>query len=263
MSVLRILHLTGSASDEFYCDLSRKYAECCLVDTSTFTSSYDFKIAFITLDGQWRFPCSLRPEDIAATKPMTMSNAIQFIIVQNIDVVLPHMYCISGMTHYRALLDVLKIPCIGNTPDVMAITAHKGKAKAIVASAGVKVPFGELLRQGDIPTIPPPAIVKPVNADNTLGVSLVKDAADYNTALKNAFEHTDEITVEAFIEPGREVRCSIIVKDGQLVGLPLEEYLVDPHERPIRTYSEKFPTAGSDGKFRGWSKSDIKKTLDR
>lgn len=187
---------------------------------------------------QWRFPRSLSREDIAQTKPMLVFEAIEFIAAQNIDIVLPQMFCIPGMTHYRALFDLLKIPYIGNTPDLMAITAHKARTKAIVEAAGVKVPHGELLRQGDVPTITPPVVIKPVSSDNSLGVTLVKDAGEYEAALEKAFEYADEAVVETFIE-GREVRCGIIVKDGELIGLPLEEYLIDSHEKPIRTYADK------------------------
>lgn len=258
MPLLRILHLVGSAYNDFYCNLSREYAHCCLVDTASFASLYDFRIAFITPDGQWRFPNTLNPEEIAVTKPMSLSDAIQFLLAQKIDLVLPHMYCIPGMTHYRALFDLIKIPYIGSAPDVMAVTAHKGKSKAIIAAAGVNVPHGELLRRGDVPTVPLPAIVKPATADNSLGLSLVRATSEYDTALKKAFEHSDEVVVEAFIEPGREVRCSIIVRDGQLFGLPLEEFLVDTEHRPTRTYAEKFPSADGSGQFSGWTKSDVK-----
>ena len=255
MPPLRILHLVGSAYNDFYCDLSRKYAQNCLVATAN--PSYEFQIAYITPDGQWRFPCSLNQEDIAVAKPIPLLDAIQFLTAQNIDLVLPQMLCIPGMTHYRALFDLLKIPYIGNTPDVMAITAHKATAKAIVAAAGVKVPFGELLRQGDVPTVTPPAVIKPATSDNSLGVSLVKEATEYDAALKKAFEYADEVIVEAFIEPGREVRCGIIVKDGELVGLPLQEYLVDPHEKPIRTYTDKFQQP-DDRNLRLTGKDNIK-----
>ena len=258
MPLLRILHLVGSAYNDFYCNLSREYAHCCLVDTASFSSLYDFRIAFITPDGQWRFPSTLDPAEIAATKSMSLPDAVQFLKVQKIDLVLPHMYCIPGMTHYRALFDLITIPYIGSAPDVMAVTAHKGKAKAIVASAGVNVPNGELLRRGDVPTVPLPAVVKPASADNSLGISLVRKASEYDTALKKAFEHADEVIVEAFIEPGREVRCSIIVRNGQLIGLPLEEFLIDARERPVRTYAEKFPNANDSGQFSGWVKSNVK-----
>ncbi|MEH1830617.1 MAG: D-alanine--D-alanine ligase [Nostoc sp.] len=257
MPVLRILHLVGSAHNDFYCDLSRLYAQDCLAATAD-QSHYDFQIAYITPDRHWRFPPSLSREDIASTKPMTLSDAIQFLTAQNIDLVLPQMFCIPGMTQYRALFDLLQIPYIGNTPDLMAITAHKARTKAIVEAAGVKVPRGELLRQGYLPTITPPAIVKPVSSDNSLGVTLVKEASDYDAALKKAFEYEDEVIVEEFIELGREVRCGIIVKDRELVSLPLEEYLLDPHEKPIRNHADKLKQT-DDGNL-GFAAKDNKKS---
>jgi len=256
MPILRILHLVGSAYNDFYCNLSRDYAQSCLLATAN-PSLYEFLIAYVTPDSQWRFPSSLSQEDIAVAKPMSLLEAIQFITAQNIDLVLPQMVCIPGMTHYRALFDLLKIPYIGNTPDVMAIANHKAITKAIVAAAGVKVPFGELLREGDVPTITPPAVIKPATAADSLGVSLVKEVTDYDAALKKAFEYGDEVIVEAFIEPGREVRCGIIVKDGELIALPLEEYLVDPDDRPIRSYSDKFKKDPGDSQLRSTAKKYV------
>lgn len=255
MSKLRILHLVGSAYNDFYCNLSRLYAQDCLTGIAD-QLLYDFEIAYITPDLLWRFPPSLSSEDIAITKPMSLFKAIEFLTARNIDLVLPQMFCIPGMTHYRSLLDLLKIPYIGNTPDIMAITAHKARAKAIVAAAGVKVPRGEILRSGDIPTIKPPAVVKPASSDNSLGVTLVKDATEYETALKTGFEYAKEVIVEEYIELGREVRCGIIVKDGELVGLPLEEYLVNSH-KPIRNYADKLQQ-GDDGNLYLTAKDNIK-----
>jgi D-alanine-D-alanine ligase len=238
MSLLNILHLVGSAESDFFSDLSRLYAKDCLTATAN-PSRYQFHIAYITPDSQWRFPSSLTPEDIDAAKPLSLSEAIQWITLQNIDLVLPQMFCIPGMTYYRTLFDLLNIPYLGNKGDLMALTAHKAKAKAIVAAAGVKVPYGELLRKGDTPNLQPPVVIKPANSDNSLGVTLVKNMADYNQALETAFKYADEVLVEEYIELGREVRCGIMVKNGELIGLPLEEYLVNSEERPIRNYSDK------------------------
>ena len=238
MSVLRILHLVGSADNDFYCDLSHLYAQDCIAATAN-PDRYEFYIAYITPDRLWRFPSSLSQEDIKAAQPISVAEAIELIIAKNIDLILPQMFCLPGMTQYRALFDLLNIPYVGNTPDLMALTAHKAKAKAIVAAAGVKVPFGELLRQGDTPTIKPPAVIKPANSDNSLGLALVKDVVDYDTALETAFAHSDELLVEEYIELGREVRCGVIVKEGELIGLPLEEYLVNPQDHPIRNYADK------------------------
>ncbi len=256
MSVFRILHLVGSAENNFYCDLSRLYAKDCITATAN-PSRYEFYIAYISPDGYWRFPSSLSEENIAGAKSMSLSKAIESIEAQNINLVLPQMFCLPGMTQYRALFELLNIPYLGNRPDVMALGADKAKAKAIVAAAGVKVPFGELLRRGDRPNIKPPAVIKPVNSDNSLGVTLVKKVAEYDTALETAFEYANEVLVEDYIELGREVRCGVIVKDGELVGLPLEEYLVNAQEHPIRNYADKLKRT-EDGNLNLTAKDQIK-----
>jgi D-alanine-D-alanine ligase len=238
MMVLRVLHLVGSAVSDFYCDLSRLYAADCL-ESNANAARYEFHIAYVTPDRQWRFPRSLQPEEIATAQPLPLVEAIQVLTALKIDVMVPQMFCVPGMTAYRALFDLLDIPYVGNKPDVMALTAHKAKAKAVVAAAGVQVPAGELLRRGSVPTLLPPTVVKPVSEDNSLGVTLVRDVADYPSALQTAFDRADEILVENFIELGREVRCGAIVDEGKLICLPLEEYAMDKDRQPIRRHEDK------------------------
>lgn len=235
---LRVLHLVGSAVSEFYCDLSRLYAQDCLESTAN-PVLYEFYIAYITPDRQWRFPTDLSREAIASSSPLSFAEAVKTLTALKIDVMVPQMFCVPGMTYYRALFDLLDIPYLGNTPDVMALAVNKAKAKAVVAAEGVSVPQGELLRPGKHPSINLPAVIKPVDADNSLGVVLVRNHSDYDTALKTAFAYADEVLVETFIELGREVRCGIVVQDGQLVCLPLEEYSMDKAHKPIRNYDDK------------------------
>ncbi len=170
---------------------------------------------------------------------MSFAKAVQFLAKQQMDIAVPQMFCHSGMTNYRALLDLLAIPYIGNVPTLMALTADKAKAKAVVAAAGVAVPESELLRHGDKPTFKPPVVVKPAQADNSLGVTLVLSEADYAVALEVAFAQSTEVLVERYIELGREVRASIIEQQGELICLPLEEYGMDAKTNPIRAYANK------------------------
>jgi D-alanine-D-alanine ligase len=236
--VLRVLHLVGSAVNEFHCDLSRLYAQDCLASNAN-AALYEFHIAYITPDRQWRFPVDLSREAIASASPMSVADAVKTLTALKIDVMVPQMFCIPGMTYYRALFDLLGIPYLGNTPDVMALTANKVKTKAVVAATGVNVPHGELLRLGDQPSINPPAVIKPVDSDNSFGLAFVRNHADFEPALKTAFTDADEVLVETFIELGREVRCGILVRDGDLVCLPLEEYRMDRDRHPIRRYEDK------------------------
>jgi D-alanine-D-alanine ligase len=236
--VLRVLHLVGSAVDPFYAELSRLYAADCLASTAN-PALYEFHIAYVTPDRQWCFPEDLTIGAIDRAPSMPLAAAVQVLSDRAIDVALPQMFCLSGMTHYRALLDLLNIPYVGNPPDVMALAADKAKTRAVVSAASVRVPPGELLRPGDRPQIPPPAVIKPVNTDNSLGLALVQESADYEAALSIAFAHADAVLVEQFIALGREVRCGVIEQAGQLVCLPLEEYAMNPVERPIRRYGDK------------------------
>ncbi len=214
-------------------------------------------MAYVTPDRRWRFPAGLRPEAIRSASPMSLAEAVRHLAALDLDAMVPQMFCVPGMTHYRALFDVLGVPYVGNAPDVMALTAHKARAKAVVAGAGVGVPHGELLRRGERPAVDPPAVVKPVDADNSLGVALVRDRADYDRALEAAYAHADAALVETFVELGREVRCGVVVRDGRLVCLPLEEYAVDRDRRPVRGHDDKLTRDGA-GELRLMAKDPAK-----
>jgi D-alanine-D-alanine ligase len=238
MSKLKVLHLIGSAANDFYCDLSRLYARDCLENTAN-PDLYEFHIAYVTPDRTWRFPTSLSASDIEAAPPLSIAQAIQALQNLNIDVMLPQMFCVPGMTQYRSLFNLLNIPYVGNPADLMALVADKAKTRSIVAAAGVTIPTGEVLQAGELPSIDFPLVIKPLDTDNSIGVALVKDATEWDAALKIALTHGDRVLVEKFIELGREVRCGIIERAGELICLPLEEYALDAKIRPIRSYADK------------------------
>ncbi len=245
---MRVLHLTGSAVSDEFVDLSLLYARDCLTATAD-RNRYGMHVAHVTPDGRWRFPASLEPEVIAASAPVTVGDAVRRIAELEPDVMVPQMFCPPGMTSYRALFDVLGVPYVGNTPDATALSVDKGRARAVVAASGVDVPHGEVLRPGQRPTVDPPAVVKPVDADNSSGVTLVRSTSDYDVALKEAFRYSGAALVEEYVELGREVRCGVLERDGELVCLPLEEYAMDPSSKPVRGYDDKLARA-ADGELR-------------
>ncbi len=235
---LRVLHLVGSAVSDFFCDLSRLYARDCLAATED-PDRYEPVIAYVTPGGRWQFPEDLSTSAIARAPVLSAGEAVATITSQPLDVMVPQMFCLPGMTSYRGLFDLLDIPYVGNPPDVMALAGHKARAKAVVAAAGVAVPRGETVRPGDRPAIAPPAVVKPIDADNSLGVTLVRDRDGFAAAIASACAHSEAALVEEYVELGREVRCGIVVRGGQLLCLPLEEYRVDPDRKPIRDADDK------------------------
>ncbi len=238
MAPLRVLQLVGSPTSAAFCDLSELYARGC-IDALSDSENYAFVIAHVAPDGRWRFPTSLAPEALAAAPAYTFADAVARLRAADCAVAVPQMFCISGMTTMRALLELLDLPYLGNTPFVMALAADKAKAKAVVAAAGVAVPRGQLLHAMRTPTISVPAVVKPNGSDNSDGLTLVTEARDFDAALRNAFAYSEAVLVEEYVPLGREVRCGVVARGNELVCLPLEEYYVDARERPIRRAADK------------------------
>ena len=243
--ISRVLHLVGSAVDDFHVELSLTYARDCLASVAD-PARWEMVVALVLPDGTWRFPDDLSPGAIDAAPALGVADAIARLVSLDVDVAVPQMFCRPGMTRYRALLDVLGIPYVGNDATTMALTADKWAARALVAASGVPVPEGELVTPGRRPHLAPPVVVKPVDADNSHGVSLVTRGDDLAPALDAAFAHAPRAVVERFVPLGREVRCATIETDRGVICLPLEEYDVDPVTKPIRDAADKL-RRGEDG----------------
>ncbi|MGN7134929.1 D-alanine--D-alanine ligase family protein [Rhodococcoides corynebacterioides] len=233
-----VLHLVGSAVDTFHADLSRVYAADAL-DTLDDPARFRMIVASVDPDRTWRVAETMAGLDAAA--PLALSDAVAHIDTLGVDVILPQMFCLPGMTTYRALADLLGIPLLGNGSDLMALTADKARTRAVVADAGVPVPTGRVLTgTGPTRSAPPlPAVVKPADSDNSVGVTLVRMPEEFDAAVTEASRFSSRVLVEDYVELGREVRCGVVVVDGEPVCLPLEEYAVDAATAPIRTREDK------------------------
>ncbi|GAA2674271.1 hypothetical protein GCM10010428_34580 [Actinosynnema pretiosum subsp. pretiosum] len=221
------------------------YGRDCLRATAD-PARYEFHVAHVTPDGRWRFPADLTAGALAVAPALDLPDALGEIRSLAVDVAVPQLFCLPGMTTYRALLDALGVPYPGNPPDVMALGADKAKTRAVVASAGVPVPEGRVVTPADPCPLPPPFVVKPVDADNSDGLTLVRDPADYRAALEVAFACSarPRALVERYVPPGREVRCGVLVRDGVPTALPLEEY---PLPSGVRPRADKLADDGDGG----------------
>ncbi|CCQ17929.1 D-alanine--D-alanine ligase [Rhodococcus sp. AW25M09] len=223
---LSVLVLVGSSVDQFHCDLSRVYASGFL-DALGSDPAYRFEVAFVSPGGLWSFPGNIDPVSVAAAQQLSLAQAVEVMSSWQFDVMVPQMFCLPGMTTYRSLFDLMDVPYVGNDSAVMAMTADKALARAIVAAAGVAVPAGVVVRSGDDIELELPVVVKPVDSDNSMGVTLVHDEDSLASAVHDALTYSAAALVESYIPLGREVRCGIIEADGELVCLPLEEYAVE------------------------------------
>lgn len=69
-----------------------------------------------------------------------------------------------------------------------------------------------------------PVFVKPNASGSSLGVSKVKRAEDLTAAIAIAFEQSDRVLIEEYIE-GREVSCGMMVTQGREWVLPVTELI--------------------------------------
>ena len=148
--MISVLHLVGSPVDEFHADLSRLYARDCLAALGR-PASIPPRDRLRRARRALAFPRRPWTPQVspAAAADAALAEAVDRLSATPVDVVVPQMFCRPGMTSYRALLDLVGLPYLGNRPDVMAMTADKTKARAVVAAAGVPVPDAQTLRPGD------------------------------------------------------------------------------------------------------------------
>ncbi|MCF6378186.1 ATP-grasp domain-containing protein [Nocardioides KLBMP 9356] len=240
---MRLLHLTGSAVDPLLDDVSRLYARGCLDAVGTL-EGLEHVVAHVSPGGAWRFPAALDDASLAQAPALDLGQAVDRLATLGIDAALPQMFCRPGMTTYRGLLELLDIPYVGNRPDTMALGADKPRASAVVKAAGVAVPDSQVVLAGasvETLAIDLPVVVKPADSDNSLGVRLVRAAAEWDDAVREAAQHATggRVLVESYVELGHEVRCGVVQHGDTLRCLPLEEYAVDAEHKPVRDHDDK------------------------
>lgn len=115
----------------------------------------------------------------------------------------------------QGLLETLRIPYTGSGIRASAVAMHKGLTKTLLATYGIPVPDGIVIRAGQmLPARVPgrftlPLVVKPASEGSTIGVTIVRQAKEWREALSRAHRYDPEAVVEAYI-PGRELTVSIL-----------------------------------------------------
>jgi len=226
-SQLRVLHLAGSCVSEFYYNLSLIYAKE-VVQPAGVKSSY----AVVSPNGLWQLGTSI--DSLSAE--MSLQEAIARL--PDVDVVIPHMFCVPGMTSFRGFFEeLLGLPVLGSSSGSTALSCNKAQTRSVVSTYGVPIAKAQVVRQGDTVTMQPPFIVKPNTEDNSLGLTLVWEQEEIAEALRVGFEHDETLLVEDYI-PGRELRVAVVERKGKLCVLPAIEYLVTK-DNPVRTLHDK------------------------
>lgn len=166
-------------------------------------------------DGEWR-----DHDD----RPIGLAGAVRAL--QACDVAIPMVHGPGGEDGTLAALCALAaVPCAGTPVIGGAIAMDKWVTKLVARELGIGVTPGVLLTRataGDL-RFTEPVVVKPVCAGSSLGVTLVRDAADLSAALEAAFAHDDRVLVEQLVE-AREIDVAVLGRgDGSRLVAPALE----------------------------------------
>jgi len=85
----------------------------------------------------------------------------------------------------------------------------KIRSKERFREHGVTTPLWEVIHPGQRPTIPLPIVVKPPREGSTVGVVIVKNEAEIESAISQAAKYGRELLVEQFVS-GRELTIGIL-----------------------------------------------------
>lgn len=214
------------------------------------TEKYDIIMIGITREGDWyRYRGRLENirdnvwcEDIACLTPVAVSvsrsdrgllelstekgDSAGIGALVKVDLVFPVLHGKNGEDGtLQGLFELAGIPVVGCNTLSSALCMDKGRAHALVRTAGVSVPkavtFRPYEREAALREISRrlsyPLFVKPVRAGSSFGITRVLREADLNAAIETAFEHDGEVTVEEAVK-GFEVGCAVLGNEALTVG---------------------------------------------
>jgi len=164
-------------------------------------NKYDVTDIFVSKTGTWSFDDH---------KDINDTDAIE-ILKQTCDVVFLAVHGTYGEDgQLQAKLEQAGITYTGSDPKASALAMNKQDAQKVFAEHDLRVPATQVLSNAsDSVELELPVVVKPVSQGSSVGVSIVKQASQLDTAIKEAFSHDDHVMVQEFIS-GREVSCGVL-----------------------------------------------------
>ena len=158
----------------------------------------------------------------------------------------------------QTVLEILGVPYTGSGPLGSGLAMDKDVSKRLFRASGVKT-ADWLMAPASVEEVADvirwPAVVKPSKQGSTVGLTVVKSAADYLPAVELAFQYDDEVMIEAFV-PGRELTVGVL--DGQ--ALPVGE-IIPRHE--IFDYECKYTPGMSEEIFPASLSADVARECSR
>lgn len=144
----------------------------------------------------------------------------------------------------QGLLKMAQIPFVGASVLGSAIGMDKDVMKRLLREAQIPIARfitlhshqrGQLNFETVKNELGLPFFIKPANLGSSIGVSKVKSAEEFLSALEQAFRFDRKVIIEEFIQ-GREIECAVLGNEEPIASLPGE--LIPTHE--FYSYEAKY-----------------------
>ncbi len=158
----------------------------------------------------------------------------------------------------QALLDLVGIPYTGSGMLASAMAMDKDITKRLLRDAGVPTAewrMAPVTAEEAESALGWPVVVKPSKQGSTLGLTVVKEAGQFDEAMELAFRYDDEVMVERFV-PGRELTVPVVGEEA----LPVGEII---SKNEIFDYEAKYQPGMADEIFPADLPDDITREAQR
>lgn len=140
------------------------------------------------------------------------------------------------------------LPFVGSDVLASAVGMDKYFAKIIAEKNNIPVVEGYRYTRSDYEDIENmimnieknlkyPVIVKPINLGSSIGIGIAKDREELSERIDTAFEYSGRILVEYAITELREINCSVLGDENELIVSECEEPV---HSDEILSYRDKY-----------------------
>jgi D-alanine-D-alanine ligase len=109
----------------------------------------------------------------------------------------------------QRILEERGVPYTGDGVDASRAAFDKIVSKEKFRENNIATPEWEVIEVGKRPTIPIPLVVKPARQGSTVGVVIVKNAIELNSAMAEASKYDGKLLIEKFV-PGRELTIGVL-----------------------------------------------------
>lgn len=208
----------------------------------------------ITKSGQWYLTSGVT-KDIGQGKALGLILDAQspgFMLLSSgdrmkADIIFPVLHGTDGEDgSIQGLIKAMDIPMVGTGVLGSSISMHKVIAKQLLKAAGLPVTkflafhfsqkdeinFKDVKKE-----LGTPFMVKSASLGSSVGVSKVKNEAEFKKAIEDSFRYDDELLIEEYIT-GREIECAILGNTPPEASYPGEIVISKKYE--FYTFDAKY-----------------------